>query len=51
MQLVAICSDQVGEQTLLLVGLRDLDLVEVDPVGLRIVADAPKKRSSDRIGG
>ena len=29
-------SDQVGEQPLLLVGLRDGDLVEVDPVRLRI---------------
>ena len=29
-------ADQVGEQALLLVGLRDRDLVEVDPVGLRV---------------
>ena len=28
--------DQVGEEPLLLVGLRDLDLVEVDPIGLDV---------------
>ena len=33
--------DQVGEQALLLVGLRDGDLVEVDPVGLRVAGGAP----------
>ena len=44
------CSDQVGEQPLLLVGLRDRDFVEVDPVGLRIAGAAPKNRSSERIG-
>ena len=31
-----IVHDQVGEQALLLVGLRDRDLVEVDPVGLDV---------------
>ena len=42
--------DQVREQALLLVGLRDRDLVEVHPVGLPSVLDAPKNRSSERIG-
>ena len=38
--------DQVREQALLLVRLRDRDLVEVDPVGLR----AAEEQSSERIG-
>ena len=43
--------DQIREQALLLVCLRDLDLVQVDPVGLTSPA-CPKNRSSDRmIGG
>ena len=43
--------DEVGEQALLLVGLRDRDLVQVDPVGLLVPGLAPKKRSSERITG
>ena len=39
--------DQVGEQALLLVGLRDRDLVEVDPVGL----DVPGLGAEEEIVG
>src|SRR6185436_14641917 len=34
-------ADEVREQALLLVGLRDDDLVQVDPVGLRIPTGSP----------
>ena len=43
--------DGVGEQALLLVGLRNRHLVQVDPVGLRIAgSSSPKNMSSDRTG-
>ena len=40
--------DEVGQQPLLLVGLRDRDLVQVDPVGLDVTGLSPKNRSSER---
>ena len=36
--------DQVGQQPLLLVGLRDRDLVEVDPVGLDVAGLRPEEQ-------
>ena len=44
--------DQVGEQPLLLVGLRDRDLVEVDPVGLGVAGLGAEEQvvGADRAG-
>ena len=43
----SICSDEVGEQALLLVGLRDGDLGEIDPVGLGVA----RRRAEEQVVG